>query len=318
MFPELTEGPVRDGYFVIGMVMRPDGSVLSHVIRHATPEDLQQVVSEVELSVPRDGDGRGSSTRSRRTSLPDGRTLRADIMVLHALVDENYDITRSDVRVRQIVGGRFTGLMQPRDSEALNRVVVLLSEDGTIRREFVERVPVASAGSGSAPDSASLMRIAERFAEQMEVEPDQIGLMGNTVLEKHGESGAQILMVRYAWQRRSTEDGPSLGQTSAATRAPRINAADALLVVKHVLPDAFTHQDASIGAPTIVLTAEGRVIQAGWVRTEAGRPIADTLKEQLVPGVETGYFSGVTLTDENGVTARVSLAWENPKAPQER
>lgn len=159
------------------------------------------------------------------------------------------------------------------------------------------------------------MRIAERFAEQMDVEPDQIGLMGNTVLEHHGEAGPQVLMVRYAWQRRSTEAGPSLGQASAAAQAPRVDAADALLVVKHALPDAFTHQDPSLGTPTIVLTAEGQVIQAGWVRAEAGRAIATTLNEQLVPGVETGYFSSVTVTDETGATARISLAWENPKAP---
>src|SRR5690606_7531224 len=121
------------------------------------------------------GGSQGGASFSRRTSLPDGRALRADIL--------------------------------------------LLSDDGTIQRRIVERVPMASAGSGSAPDPAALMRIAERFAEQMDVEPDQIGLMGNTVLEHHGEAGPQVLMVRYAWQRRSAE-APKRRSAEAPKPAP--------------------------------------------------------------------------------------------------
>jgi hypothetical protein len=294
--------------------LRQDGTVLHSVLRHAASEEYREVNAEIQAAIPRDGDGRGVMSRAKATPLPDGRMLRADLTLWTANVSNTYDMARSGARVLEIIGDKYTELMVPATSEELNRVVILLSDDGAIQREVVERVNRRAVGNVSPADAAVVARVAETFASQVEVDPSRIGLMDNTVLQTGSGTETRMLLVRYAWQRRGDESGPSLGQLSPELLTPRVDPAKVLVVAKHVLPDAFTPRDPSAGSPTIVLTAKGEVIQAGWVRTETGRSLAQTLKEQLVPGVETSSFGAITVTDESGTRVNVSLAWEEPKA----
>jgi hypothetical protein len=313
IYPQLVEGPAIDGNFLVAITMRLDGTVLNSVLRQATSETLAEVSAEIGKNIPRDGDGRSVVSRRKTTPLPDGRMLRGDLTLWTANVSNTYDMARSDARVLEIVGARHRDLMLPATSEQLNRVVVFLSDDGTIQREVVERVDKGSLNNFFSTDAGVIANVADMFATQVEVEPSRIGLTGNTVLQSGSGTEARILHVRYAWQRRSDESRPSLGQQTPAVLTPQVDRAKALIVVKHVLPDAFVPRDPSVGSPTLVLTARGEVIQAGWVRMETGRPIAQIMKEQLVPGVETSFFSNVSLTDESGMRANVFLAWEVPK-----
>lgn len=319
--PEIVEGPVVDGLYAAALLMREDGSVIRSELRHTTQEAFRDVDAELEQTLPSDGLGSVMTSRPKIRPLPDGRMLRADVLLRAAFVPTLYDMSRSTMRVQEIIGNRYVELLRPGSDPEKNRVLIFLSNAGEILREVVEKVG-AGAASGGTPDAVA---IAQRFASLVEIEADQIGLMGNTVIQKGAlrtvvdasgtsrlEDHREILLVRFAWQRNPNESGPSLGQSGAATRGPSVNPAHALIVVQKVLPDAFTHRDAGAGTPTIVLTARGAVKQAGWVHYKNLESMSKTLQDQLVPGIETSSFSSVTVTDQDGVSANVSLAWEAP------
>jgi hypothetical protein len=133
--PELVEGPAMDGMFEVVIAMRTDGGVISSAARPATRENIGAVRAELERTLPRDGGLTTSANLRKDTALPDGRSLRADVMMRIALVPDGYDPMRSNVRVLEILGDRYADLMLPAADGYLNRLTVFLAEDGSIQRE---------------------------------------------------------------------------------------------------------------------------------------------------------------------------------------
>jgi hypothetical protein len=328
--PELVEGPAMDGVFAVGILMRADGSVISSTAQPAKGENIRAVSADLERTLPRDGGVTFNVNRSRDTSLPDGRSLRADVRMRIAMVPDGYDLLRSNVRVLEILGDRYADLMLPAVDGHLNRLTVFLAEDGSIQREKVGRESANRQNSRTfrADDPNDVASMAERIASQLELDVGQIGLFGMTslengtltvVMDEFGNSRAddkrRMLLVEYAWPRREGEAGPRWGQGSVVgSQRSKVDPATALLIVERVIPEAFAPRDPAMGSPTVVLTAKGEFIRAGHVLSKPYEPVQKSLQDQLVPGVQFGYFTEVRLTDKSGAATDVIFAWEAPLA----
>lgn len=327
--PELVEGPeIIDGIFVVAMTMRADGTVVDSTLRLATRATQRDVSAELDRLVPRDGGSRLSGSRNRSTPLPDGRTLRTDLTMRVATVPDDYDVARSNVRIDALIREKYAHLMRPATGGELNRLSIFLSEDDRILREHVEE-PMRRPQNGTvlvSSDPNDVVRLATRIAERLDLEVDQVGLIGGFSLEEGSvvaimdaaggvrtDDRRKVLLVEYAWPRREGESGPRWGQGGSAARTPSVDPAAALTIVEATIPDAFTVKDRAAGDPTLVFTAKGEFIRAGRVHPKPDQPSFMTLREQLVPDVEPATsFSTVRVTNKAGVTADVTFAWKPP------
>jgi hypothetical protein len=169
--------------------------------------------------------------------------------------------------------------------------------------------------------------MAERIASQLELDVGQIGLFGMTSLENgtrtmvmdelgnfRADDKRRMLLVEYAWPRREGEVGPRWGQGGIDSQGSSVDLAKALTIVEQVISEAFAPRNPALGTPTVVLTAKGEFIRAGHVLSKPGEPLQKTLQDQLVPGVQFGYFAEVRLTDKSGAATDVTFAWEVPLA----
>ncbi|HTQ35905.1 MAG TPA: hypothetical protein VMH77_02615 [Steroidobacteraceae bacterium] len=327
--PELVEGPDIDDTFALGATIRQDGTLLGSTVKLATRAELRDATAEVRREMPADGAGGSGGGRSKHSLLQDGRMLRADISFWVAIVPNNYDITRSNVRVLQILGDRHADLMLPATGGEMNRLTVLLSDDGHVQREKVDRLdPQTQSGKTLlGGDSNDVAFLAQDIADRLEVDVSQIGLMGITNMEKGSrvlimdanggvrpDDRRQVLIVYYAWLRRAGEAGPAWGQNSSTAGRSSLDESAALRIVEQMIPDAFTLKDPAAGEPTVVLTAKGEVIRAGRVnfRKNGGGAMDAILQQQLVPGVRTSSYSMVRLRNHLDETADVNFAWEVP------
>lgn len=330
--PELVEGPVRDGAIAVGMTMRTDGTVISSIARATTPATFRDIRAEVDRTVPRDS-GAFSVSRRKDSPLPDGRFLRADVSMWVARVGSGYEMARSDVRVRQIIGNKYADYMRPATGSEQYRLTVLLSDDGNIVREKLESQNAARQATEPAgrtlraSDPDDVAELAQVIADRLEIDPEQIGLIGGTALEEgsnamvldefgnsRSDDRRSLLTVYYAWQRRAGEAGLRWGQGAADSPGSGINLDNALTIVEREIPDAFIRRDRAAGSPVVVLTARGELIRAGRVHEEGNGPTERRLQDQLVPRVQMGYFQSVRLTDKAGTTVDVLFAWERPMA----
>ncbi len=167
--------------------------------------------------------------------------------------------------------------------------------------------------------------LAASIADRLGMDPAQIGLVGFTTLEEGSlvqvldatgtpqpDDRRRMLLVYYAWPRRSTDNGPALGQGAVASGLSMPDLAAALVIVERLIPDVFTLKEPSAGSPTVVFTAKGEVIRAGRVKFKNGGGMDSILQEQLVPGVHTSSFWSPRLRNNAGETVEVTLAWEMP------
>src|SRR5690606_34606798 len=77
--------------------------------------------------------------------LPDGSALRAHVSLSAVFIRDNFDVARSDVRVREILGRAYDELMTPVGSEEFNMLTVFLSDEGQILRQKVNRITMQNA-----------------------------------------------------------------------------------------------------------------------------------------------------------------------------
>jgi hypothetical protein len=356
--PELVEGPDTDSLYHLLLVMRRDGTVINSVARLAPRSETEAVMAELRSLMPRsDADSELSAISGARWArhlvLPDGRVLRTDVLFELGVVGDNYDparaADRSSQKVEQLVRARHADLLLPADGAEVNQLTLLLTEDGQIEREKVERVRVAKR-----PDDvpvpelprtpADMMKAlenlvaasAQRVASTLDIEVERIGQIGNLRVQEgrdavtddangnlvpFGES--RVLRVTYAWPRRAGESGPSLqGMGSPARFAQGLQQemaqqdqrlAAAIVIVERLMPEAFTIPNSASGTPVVALTAKGEVIGAVRLHNGDGQPSARLISQalqQLDPAFARGARSDMeTLRNSSGATVRVVFAW---------
>src|SRR5262249_33893455 len=110
--PELVEGPEIDDTYAVAVALREDGIVVTSAAKLRTREKLRDVAAEIERSLPRDGAG-SNMGRPKGTLLPNGRALRANVMLRVDTLSMSYDVSRSNLRVRQILGNQYADQMLP-------------------------------------------------------------------------------------------------------------------------------------------------------------------------------------------------------------
>jgi hypothetical protein len=323
--PELVEGPDMEQSFAVAVAIREDGRLISSAVELVpNREELVNVIAKIERTLPTDGGGSTSLWRSIHSLLDDGRMLRADVLLRVSIVSNDYDVTRSNVRVLQILGDKYADQMQPANSLEMKRLTVFLSDDGRILREKIDAQP-APQKPLMGGDTNDAIYLAQSIADRLGMDVAQIGLVGSTTLEDGSRAAVlgsdgnykpdeshRILRVYYAWPRWNTESGPSFMQSGSASTQSSFDDSAAIRIVEREIPDAFTRKDPAAGRPTVVLTAKGEVIRAGWVNFQDnnGRPMDTILQEQLVPGVTTTSFLTTRLRNNLGDTVNAWFAWE--------
>lgn len=356
--PELVEGPDTDSLYHLLLVMRPDGNVINSVARLAPRSETEAVMGELRRLMPRpDADNQLSAISgaqwSKHLVLPDGRALRTDVLFELGVVGDNYDparaADRSSQKVEQLVRARHADLLLPADGAEVNQLTLLLTEDGQIEREKVERVPVTDRQGGmpvpelprTPADTVKVLETmvaasAQRVASTLDIEVERIGLIGNLRVQEgrnavtddangnlvpFGQS--RVLRVTYAWPRRAGESGPSLqGMGSPARFAQGLQQeraqkderqAAAIVIVERLMPEAFTVPNSEAGTPVVALTAKGEVIGAVRLNNGGGQPsprLVNQALRQLHAGFQQGARSNTeTLRNSSGATAQVVFAW---------
>jgi hypothetical protein len=328
LHPELVEGPVLgdDAFLVVSLVMRPDGDVLYSAAEQASHANFTETMNRLQGMLPSGGGEYIAISRERGQQLPRG-AARARVFIHAMIIRDGFDMARSNVRVREIVGHKYDDLAQPHTSEDVNMVTVFLSDDGRILRERADRPKKRDDDMGLiASDQARRQAIAARLG----IEVEQIGAIGSTTLDRgsmqvvHDANGfthledARSLLIRYAWERRSGETLAAPAPDSRPADEEDFDTAAALIVARRYFPDAFVAEaparaDFSTPIPTVVFTPEGEVVRAGRVMMRSGVSTDLLLAEQLVPGMHTGLDRFVRLTDSKGASAWVLFAWEEKR-----
>src|SRR5690606_9401324 len=280
--PELVQGQLLDdpSIFIVAIALRTDGSVLDSAAELASPDTSTAINERLARILPTGAGEHIASGFDRGQQLPDGSVLRARVFLSAVLIADSFDVARSDVRVREILGHHYDDLMTPSTSEEFSMLTVFLSDDGRILREKAERITMQNAavvmGLGTG------MGEEEALAAKLGIAVEQIGLIGRTTLSQGAPRGVvdqngirriegmRHLGVRYAWARRPEE--PAAIHAPRRTEEPQadFDLAAALVVAERLLPDAFSTAPPSLAdmqvRPTIVFTAKGEVLRAGRVQ----------------------------------------------------
>jgi hypothetical protein len=322
--PELVDGPPLDDdvQFFVALAMRTDGTVISSAAELGTLATYTETSVKVARTLPSDTGIDLNMNYTKGQSLSAGRALRANTMMRTTTLPGSYDIARSEIRVREILGHQYDALMLPSTSEEANLLTIFLSEDGRITLEKVDRLDMQNAASVL---GRGTMRNEDAIAIALGISVEQIGLMGMTQLEQgtrrivvsedgtsRMDGGLRVLGIRYAWARRPDETAAYRAPPpSSSSEEPPINEAAVRTVVEQLMPDAFSPVSLAAGRPTLVLTARGEVIRAGRVQMRNGESTTDQIIKQLVPGMQirSSGTRSVSLADKTGATALVMLAW---------
>lgn len=324
--PEMVQGPeLDDGMtFLVAMTMRPDGEVINSAAELASSANYSEADFRISQTLPVDSGERFNTGFGKGSPIPGGTALRAGVFLSVAFIPDSFDVARSDVRVREILGQKYDDLMSPSSSDEFNLLTVFLSDEGSILREKVARVTMQNADM--VMGLATGARQEEAIAAHLGIAVEQIGKVGSTtlgpgspreVVDEHGGrkiEGARMLLVRYAWARRMDEPASVYAPRRTKEPVADFDLASALIVVEQLLPDAFSHSPPSMSAfqsmPTVVFTARGDVMRTGRVQMRNGVDIDSLLQEQLVPGVPTHLHRIVRLANKAGATGMVQFAWE--------
>ncbi|MEO8316211.1 MAG: hypothetical protein ABI645_15620 [Pseudomonadota bacterium] len=318
-YPELVEGPEREGRLFVAFTLYEDGRILNEAMRFASEVDFRSVETELRQTLPPDGQ-QGHGARQKGSRLPDGRLLRNDLVFRFSLVPDQYDAIRTHARVAEIVRARHADLMVPATRADIGRLIVFMSDDGQIQRESYVNDPLKGNGVLSADDPASVAFLAQQISTSLGVDINQIGLIGLGTLQDgpaavgnvdgslNVSDKLRVLPLLYAWPRRAGEIGPSWGQPRVSAK-PTFDTTAALAIVERYMPDAFVRtEDRAVGQPTIVLTAEGKFIRSTRVMQEG--PIEQRMLQLEQLGRDAAYSTAATLKNRAGQTADVMFVWE--------
>jgi hypothetical protein len=316
-YPELVDGPEREGRLFVAIAVYADGRILSEEMRFASLDDARTVETEVRQTLPQTGQ-QIRSGKQKGTRLPDGRVLLNEVRLNVTVLPDNYDHARSSFHVAEVVRAKHADLMVSATSAEFGRLFVLMSEDGQIQREsYVKELPKGRQLRSDDPESVAFL--AQLISSTLSVDIDQIGLMGLAALQEGPASVGnldgsvdvseklRVLSIVYAWPRRAGESGPAWGQPVESTES-KLDTAAALAIIERYMPDAFVRtEDRAVGQPTIVLTPEGKFIRSTRVMQQGPIEQRRLQLEQLRNAI---YSTSETVKNRAGQTADVMFVWE--------
>lgn len=252
-YPELLDGPNRDGWYSAAVALRADGSLFRSGLRFSN-ERAQAIRDILDLRyIPEAAAQRAGIPVRRSAGRPDlvlkapgdvvdeGRALQNYLVFHYTVLPPDYDEQRSLLAVWEAVFARHAELLLPRDAPVANRVTIFLTEDGRIAREKVEVGPRAQMLEGP-PDFTALgigaqdigvrgtVTLIRNDYTEVDAAPDDQQLLRAALWSALGVRDE--LRVHYAWPRRADEPAGGVGATPvrpvAGTVGLRIAAAEVL------------------------------------------------------------------------------------------
>jgi hypothetical protein len=329
LYPQLVEGPeLPNGQvYVVSIALRTDGKLLRNEMEIAPEDKVQQVsnrfgeaIMGITGSATYTGSGKG------RELLP-GRKLRGTLALQFSVTSGDFEMAKSASSVQAIVREHHADLILPVSREGLNILTVLLSEDGKIQNEHIERLRPEELMNRQRPRGDDAADLAKDIAGKLGMSTDELGLVGFTYIAEDpkpasGSSDAaspperaRALVIQYAWPRRATESAPTTFQSGVSARNQGVDVKAATTIVEHLMPEAFNMKDysANTGRPTLVLTSEGEVIRTDYVKS-TDMPLQ---MQKLSPGRVTMTSRSVELVNSTGQTAEVTLLWQYTQAQKD-
>lgn len=316
--PEAFEQAVA-GTYMVSLILDHDGRVQRST---ATQFDSADPAAVMRSALPTvEGASFFTVSFHKDHPLPDGSSTRNNVTVVSITMPRGFDESRATSRVHDAVRKTHSDLLLPADGPVVNRLTVLMNEDGSIRQQVLEQSRREDLRRAPLEDGQFAERMAARISNVLSVDPATLGVVGFTYVVDPGAAGgpaqpaaglstARTVLVQYAWPRKPGETGPSAPMAAATQQATRnFDERTALRLAEHHFPDAFTNTAPEAGTPTIALSAQGEVIAAGRVHYGSGLNHERLISEQLVPGIRSGAFVSPRLTNAAGQSAVVSFVW---------
>lgn len=303
-FPEIVNGPDRQGTFVVAIALRPDGRVVQSGMQfaaspaetNASQQALRDVIPAAGRSIPMMG------PYTRGSTVLDDRVLKANVILNSRIVPSNWDETRDVGLVRSAVLQQFPDLFLPRSADRINRLTVVMNENGEVAREKVESLAVVHQGTMTSVPEARGRLTAEVF-EPLGLAPDQVGVMGDLPVSIFdapvrlempviGADGIargpspmaepRTLMVRYAWPRRPGE--PVGGEPPAQDPVLQAPSQSPMMDIGRLVEQYFPSGSPSSGN-WMLLTFDGKVVRTGHVELGENERFTNTYLERQMPGI---------------------------------
>lgn len=322
-YPEILAGANRDGLYSAAVTLRPDGSVYRSGLRFAADHaqagrDAQELREYLAVAQQVSADQWQKGER-----LPDGHALRNDLRYQFTVVPEGFDEARSQHVVREAVLAEHADLMLPADAGVLNRITVMMTDDGRIAREQVEfgRREEMMRGGGR-PEDFDFSGLG--------ISADEVGVYGMTLLNHmvgspdpadfaRAMQNRRELMVRFAWPRRPGEpvggfpQPPAAGSAfdRAATEAMTEQRTQAIALARRHFPEVLA-DPASFGTvrPWVVLSHQGTVLRTGQASVPQDQPfLASVQLGPQMPGVTFGEVEVIGVPAAANRIVSVAYVW---------
>lgn len=328
LYPQLTEGPTLadDQQFVVYLAMRRDGKVFEHAMELATRENSQEVSDRLSKPGMNLMGGLTHGGAPKGQSQPDGRRLRGYLRLIYAVAGSDFDPLKSSGAVQDIVRTKHPELLLPAGREGLKTLTLFLSDDGRIKSESVDVIrPEEMMKQAERTDMDEAPGISREIAGKLGLSTDQFGVVGFTFMtgdaKPASDEGSSVppqrpgaLLVFYAFPRHSGDLAPTL-LDATGNRELGIDKAAATVIVERLMPDAFAFgmRDYPAGKPTLVLTSEGEVLRAAFVKSED----MHLQTRDLAPGRVSMSGGGATLVNNKGQRADVQFLWQHTQAQKD-
>jgi len=330
-FPEVVNGPERDGTFIIAIALRPDGTVVRSGLRYAaSAAEVNSDQQALHVLLPSGGMSTplGFGPQARGTVVLAGRTLKARTAIAYTIMPANWEEARDVALIRRAVIEKHVDLFLPMSADHINQLTVSMNENGGIAHERVEMLAVEHhenmsrvVGGCQIPEIAGAFTAlhldanaaAAGFAD-LGLELDHVGLMGMLQLTLPGSGrspaplptvgadgisrGAMmvfdppVLQVCYAWPRRPGE--PVGGTVLAQDSLPRNDASSSNAEYEiGRLAERYFPPDGPRGGNWMLLTFNGKVVRTGNVELGKDERLTQTYVERLIPGIKIAGSSGM-------------------------
>lgn len=327
-YPEIVNGPNKDGWYTVAVTLRPDDSIYRSGLRFATSSEQSSQHGQ-ELSSVLVPMGQSSiELRIKGERLASGVVLPNALNYRFNVLPPGFDEARPEHLVREAVMARHADLLLPASAGLANRVTVFMTDDGRIDREHVE--------FGRTADMASSTGRPEDFDfSALDLRADEIGVFGmiqhaqidrpvNLTNRAAAAEGMRRIMIRYAWPRR---EGEPMGGFSRATddvspeQMLRRQAAEqqvraAELIARHfpaLMADPASHASAR---PWLLLSSQGQVLRTGQSTLGPDEPFIATT--QLGPQMPGAQFAEVEFFSARGAGNRpvnAAFVWLAANSP---
>lgn len=324
-YPQILTAPVEGGTYMVAISLRADGSIRASELRLSSPERQADNRAALEQLFSDDGGQVKDIALPKGTKLANGVELPAPLLVMYQILPSGYDESRSVLAVQSAVRAKYSQLLKSDESDTLNTVTVLMTEDGKIDSASVGTLDMRNA----VPNSAGQERLFARF-RSMGLEPGQLAFASGTgifrradgkpgratvfvdsggIVRKHPED---VLLIYYAWPRRAGEAASTQQPSLDAPEMAAYRALTAALVQKY-FPDAFGRGDSPDNTLLFVLSPTGHVVRTGRVTLEKNKAVSPSFIQSLVPDLKLGSNASVgNVRNSSGQAVNAIFTWLAP------